>query len=236
MIEIKEISKQFGKLRVLSNINLDISKPGIYAVLGPNSSGKTTLIKTLLGMVIPSAGKVFFDGINISGNFIYRENISYMPQIARFPENLTGIELISMIQDIRGEKSDIRELVRLFELEEHLEKKMKDLSGGTKQKINAVLALMFDTQYLFLDEPTAGLDPLALVRFKELVLKLKEEEKTIILTTHVIDLVEDIADNIIFLLEGKIYFIGAIKTLMDNHKSSSLEKAIATILDENKHV
>jgi Cu-processing system ATP-binding protein len=235
MLVIKGLSKKYGKLQVLKNLDLDFNQSGIYVVLGPNGSGKTTLIKCILGMVLPEDGTIFYDNQSISGSCEYRKNISYLPQIARFPENLTGRELIAMIKDIRKTESYEQELIDLFELEKHLDKNLKHLSGGTKQKINTVIALMFDSQMIILDEPTAGLDPISLIRFRTLLEKLSREGKIIIITTHVIDLVEKIADRIIFLLEGETYFNGSVKELIAGQDSSNLEEAIANIL-ENNHV
>ncbi|ROL61789.1 ABC transporter ATP-binding protein [Bacteroidetes/Chlorobi group bacterium ChocPot_Mid] len=236
MLEIRNISKSYGKLKVLESVDMTFNDSGIYSILGPNGSGKTTLIKTILGMVIPDKGEIFFDGIKINWTYNYRSKISYLPQIANFPDNLTGRELISMIKDIRNSNLNEEYLINLFDLKNHLDKNMKHLSGGTKQKLNVVLALMFDTPIIILDEPTAGLDPVALISFKKLIKELKKRGKIIILTTHIINLVEEITDKIIFLLEGNIYFKGNIRELLEKTEENNLEEAIAKILKENGNV
>lgn len=236
MLEIKGLSKSYGKLKVLSNLNLSFTEPGIYVVLGPNGSGKTTLIKSILGMVIADEGSIYYENQPTKNDCLYRNNISYLPQIARFPENLTGRELIAMVKDIRNSHAYENSLIGLFDLEKHLDKVLKNLSGGTKQKINTVIALMFDSPILILDEPTAGLDPISLLRFKELLLRLRDQGKIIIITTHIIDLVEKIANNIIFLLEGEIYFNGPAESLILQHNSANLEEAIANIMESNHSV
>lgn len=236
MIQVKNISKSFGKLKVLDSVDVNIEDDGIYAILGPNGSGKTTLIKTILGMIIPNTGEIYYKANIVNDKYNYRNEISYLPQIAHFPENLTGRELISMIKDIRNTISNEDELINLFGLENHLDKNLKHLSGGTKQKINVVLALMFNTPIIILDEPTAGLDPVALINFKKLIKELKHRGKIIILTTHIIDLVEEMADKIIFLLDGKIYFEGKINELLHKSGEKALEESIAKILKENTNV
>ena len=235
MLEIRGLSKNYGRLNVLNDANINFEEAGIYAVLGPNGSGKTTLIKSILGMVLPDKGEIIFDGKKINGDCDYRKQISYLPQIARFPDNLTGRELISMVKDLRGQNGNEGFLIEHFGLENQLDKNLKYLSGGTKQKINLVLSLMFDSPVLIFDEPTAGLDPLALIRFKEILISLKEEGKIIILATHIINLVEEIADSIIFLLEGKIYFNGPASELLMSQDTYSFEKAIAQILESNNN-
>ena len=170
MITIENLHKQYGKLEVLQGVDLRFEKAGtINAVLGPNGSGKTTLIKSILGMVLPSDGRICFDDRPVAGEWAYRSRIGYLPQIARFPENLRVSEVLAMIQDIRGRSQRVDELIDRFELTAHLEKRFSSLSGGTKQKVNLTLAFLYDSPVFILDEPTSGLDPVALLRFKELV-------------------------------------------------------------------
>ena len=230
MIEIKDLHKRFGKVNVLTGIDLEINTPGVFAILGPNGSGKTTLIKSILGMVLPQSGEIKFLGVPISGKWKYRKNIDYLPQIARFPDNLTVQELISMIRNLREITSSTEELVARFELGPFLDKKLGNLSGGTRQKVNIVLTFMFDSPLMILDEPTAGLDPVSLIRLKELIQKERDRGKTILITTHIMNLVEEIADEIFFLLEGKIYFRGTVMELKKQTGQEDLEHAIAKIL------
>jgi len=234
MIKIEQLYKQFGAIEVLKGIDLEIDQPGsITAILGPNSSGKTTLIKCILGMVIPDKGKISMDGKSIRGQWMYRAGIDYLPQIARFPENLTVRELISCIRDIRGGDPDEQKLIQLFDLGEQLDKKLSNLSGGTRQKVNLTLALMYDSPLLILDEPTSGLDPVAMVTLRGLIAQAKASGKMILITTHIMSFVEELADEIIFLLEGKIYFRGTVKTLKAHYNENSVERAIAQILRGN---
>ena len=230
MITIQHLHKAFGKNEVLKGIDLHFDRPGITAVLGPNGSGKTTLIKCVLGMVIPVSGCICMDGENVAGQWAYRERLNYLPQIARFPENLTPRELFRMVKDLRKSSANDEELIQLFDLVPHLNKRLSNLSGGTRQKINLVLAFMYDNPYLILDEPTSGLDPVAMLHLKELIEREKQRGKTILITTHIMGFVEEIADDIIFLLEGKIHFKGSLRTLKEQHRESSLERAIAAMM------
>ena len=233
MIEITALHKKFGKVEVLKNLDLTISKGGIFAVLGPNGSGKTTLIKSILGMVIPQKGVIKIDGKSVLKQYSYRNNISYLPQIANFPGNLSVAELIRMMKDIRATDASDNELIQLFELQPYLKQKLSHLSGGTKQKVNLVLTFMFDSDLIVLDEPTSGLDPISLIRLKQLIHQEKEKGKTILITSHIIGFVEEVADEIVFLLDGKIYFKGSISQLKTQTGQEDLEHAIANILMEN---
>ena len=230
MIVVKNLKKSFGNLTVLDHLNVDLDKGGIYAILGPNGSGKTTFLKTILGMVIPDEGTVLFDNQDISKSYNYRKNLGYLPQIARFPDNITVSELIHMVIDIRQVAAKPESLIDLFGLATFLDKKLGNLSGGTRQKVNIVLTFMFDTSVLILDEPTAGLDPVSLIKLKELISNAKKGGKIILITSHIMNLVEELADQIIFLLEGEIHFHGSLDQLKEQTKGADLEHAIASLL------
>ena len=229
MIQIENLYKKFGRNQVLSNLDLDIHGSGIFAVLGPNGSGKTTLIKCILGMVIPSSGEIEVQDNTIKKNWKYRQEINYLPQIANFPGNLKVKELIRMIKDLRQKDSMEEDLIRLFGLDPFLDKKLSTLSGGTKQKVNIVLTFMFDCPLIILDEPTTGLDPASLIKLKELLLKEKNKGKTILITTHIMQFVEEMADEIVYLLEGNLFFKGSVEQLMTRTKHTDFEHAIAAI-------
>lgn len=233
MVSIQGLHKKYGENPVLKGVDLDISKNGIFAVLGPNGSGKTTLIKSILGMVIPNKGNISVLGASIKGNSNYRYKIDYLPQIANFPNNLKVKELIKMIKDLRGNTEKDKTLIELFKLEPFLDKKLGNLSGGTKQKVNLVLTFMFDSPLVILDEPTTGLDPISLIRLKELIQDEKAKGKTILITSHIMSFVEEISDEIVFILEGKIYFKGSIQKLKTKTNQPDFEHAIASILTDN---
>ncbi|MAU25997.1 MAG: copper ABC transporter ATP-binding protein [Muricauda sp.] len=229
MIEITSLHKRFGKNQVLTGVDLTIKNGGIYAVLGPNGSGKTTLIKSILGMVIPNKGTISVLGQNIKNSWKYRKQIDYLPQIANFPSNIKVKELIRMIKDLRQKPSDEEKLINLFGLQPFLDKKLGTLSGGTKQKVNLVLTFMFDSPLMILDEPTTGLDPASLIKLKELIQAEKAKGKTLLVTTHIMQFVEEVADEVVYLLEGKIYFKGSIDALKKKTGQTDVEHAIAAI-------
>jgi len=230
MIEINNLHKKFGKLTVLEGLGLEIKSGGIFAILGPNGSGKTTLIKSILGMVIPNKGDIKIDGKSVLRQWNYRNEINYLPQIANFPANLTVNELLLMVKNLRPKKAKEKGLITLFGLEPFLDKKLGNLSGGTKQKVNIVLTFMFDSDLIILDEPTTGLDPISLIHLKEIIQKEKEKGKTLLITTHIMSLVDEIADEIVFLLDGNIYFKGSVSQLKTQTNQTSLEHAIANLI------
>lgn len=230
MIKIEHLHKSFGKLKVLDDLNLEINDGGIFAILGPNGSGKTTLIKSILGMVVPDKGIINLNDENVIGQWAYRNQINYLPQIANFPSNLNIRELIDMVKNLRPKSADENVLITTFGLEPFLNKKLGNLSGGTKQKVNLVLTFMFDSPLIILDEPTNGLDPISVIHLKKIIQKEKENGKTILITTHIMSLVEAVADEIVFILDGKIYFRGSVNALKKQTQEQDFEHAIAKLL------
>jgi Cu-processing system ATP-binding protein len=184
-------------------------------------------------MVIPDSGTIKVFDTSIKNNSEYRHKIDYLPQIANFPSNLKVNELIKMIKDLRGNTDEDQYLIKTFKLEPFLNKKFGTLSGGTKQKVNILLTFMFNSPIIILDEPTTGLDPISLIRLKELIQKEKSKGKTILITSHIMSFVEEVADEIVFILEGKIYFKGSIAELKAKTEQTNFEHAIATILTDN---
>ena len=231
MIKVNNLCKSFDKNQVLKGVDLLIPEGNITAVLGPNGSGKTTLLKTLLGLVKPDDGGIFWQEKIAHGDYEYRKHIGYLPQIARFPENLRVRELFTMIQDIRQQSSELDPLLDAFKLRPLLNDKLRYLSGGTRQKINTTLTFMFDSKLFILDEPSVGLDPIAMIQLKELINRKQKEGKTILFTSHILSLVEELAQQIIFLLDGRIYFQGTVQELRKLHGEHNVERAIARLLE-----
>lgn len=236
MISIQELYKRYGKKEVLHRIETVFAKGKLTVVLGPNGSGKTTLIKSILGLVIPEKGQVAIDGEKTTGKHLYREKIGYLPQINQFPGNLKVEDLLHFLGTLSKSEPILQsELVDALGLTPYLKQKIRTLSGGTLQKVNLVQAFMHDAPYLILDEPTSGLDPLTLLKFKELIQEARGKGKTIIITTHVLELVEEMADEIIFILDGKVYFQGKLKELNQETGQNDLLHSMAQVLSK-KHV
>jgi Cu-processing system ATP-binding protein len=231
LIEIQGLKKRFGKLRVLEEVNLSIEKGSITAIVGPNGSGKTTLIKSLLGLVHIDHGEIRIDGRQVNGNCSYRSKIGYMPQIASFPENLKVRELLDMLKDVRGMREGLdEELVDTLQIAREMEKPLRTLSGGTRQKVGAVIAFLFNPGLMILDEPTAALDPVSSSQVKDKIASENRKGKTVILTSHNMNEIEELSERIVFLLEGRIYFHGAINDLKRESGEENLERAVAGLM------
>lgn len=231
MIKIENLSKKFGNLQALNNVSLQCNKGECIALIGPNGCGKTTLIKTILGMVVPKSGNIYFNNELVVNNVDYRKHIGYMPQIGHYPENMTIRQIIEMIKNIRQYNHPIdNELLEAYKLESLFNKKMRTLSGGTIQKVSATIAFLFNPSVLILDEPTAGLDPLASEILKEKIIKEKEKGKLILITSHLLSELDDLVSNIIFMQDGNVKFNKKISEIKAITQQPTIAKAVTQIL------
>ncbi len=235
MIKIQNIRKRFKKLNALNDITVEFRKGQVIALIGPNGSGKTTLIRSILGLVKPDNGKIYCNDVAINETVEYRDNIGYMPQVGRYPDNMKVGQLFTLIKNIRGlEKNTDEELYYKFKLDTILEKPMRTLSGGTRQKVSAALAFLFDSEILILDEPTAGLDPLSSEILKSKIIAEKKRGKLILITSHVLSDLEEFTTDIMYLNEGKMIFFKSIDEVRSETGEDKLSKSIASIMKEQQ--
>lgn len=231
MIEVRGVSKTFGERTVLDGVELVFSGGTVTALLGPNGAGKTTLLKAILGLVRPSRGSVWIGGSPVDAAGAYRHALGYMPQLPNFPPHMTGRELMAMVDDLRGfEGRPDEDLVDAFDLRHDLDKPFRTLSGGTRQKVNAALAFRYAAPVLILDEPTAGLDPVAAIALKEKIRAARADGRTVVVTSHNLGDLETVADDVVFLHEGHVRFDGSIEDLLRTTDRERLQEAIADLM------
>ena len=234
MIIISAVNKRFGKLEVLKSINVEFNHGKSYAMIGSNGSGKTTLIKCILGMVLPDSGTINVNGKSIANDWSYRNLVGYMPQIGRYPDQMKIGQIFDMIRDLRQDQSHIDEdLIKEFSLDRMSDKRMHTLSGGTRQKVSASLAFLFNPRIMILDEPTAGLDPIAVEILKEKIIAEKNKDRTFLITSHIMSDLDELTSNVVYLEEGKILFNDTIDLLKEETGEIKLGRAIATIMKRN---
>ncbi len=221
MISVRGLDKRFKSVHALRSVDLDFQAGQVTGVLGPNGCGKTTLIKSMLGLVVPDQGVARVD----------RRSVGYMPQNTQFPGHLTAAELFDMIEDLRGQPAKRREeLIELFEIREHLSKPTGQLSGGTRQKASAVMAFMFNPSILILDEPTVGLDPVAVVRLKSLIREASSQGSIVILVTHMVAEIEQLVQKMYFMLEGQVKFSGTLDEIRQKAGTADLDQAVVKLM------
>lgn len=230
MIDARGLRKRFGAVEVLRGLDLHVARGRVTALVGPNGAGKTTFIKSLLRLTRPDEGTLTFDGTVIGSDDSYRARIGYMPQLARFPANLTGMDLLALLRDLRGGEAGSERLAEPFGLQSALGTRLRVLSGGTRQKVNAVAAFLFSPELYVLDEPTAGLDPVSSGILKARILRERAEGHTVLLTSHIMSDIDELADDVIYLADGRVRYAGALTDLTGAMGHPNLERAIAELM------
>jgi Cu-processing system ATP-binding protein len=230
-VEFSDVVKRFDRTPVLSGVDAAIPRGRVTALVGPNAAGKSTLLKCLLGLVRPDAGTIAVDGIRVTSDPAYRRAIGYMPQRAAFPENLSGEEAIALLRQVRGPDAAIDfELIERFGLGAEMRKRVNAMSGGTRQKLNAVAAYLFRPSLLILDEPNAGLDPVANGILKQKIVDATNRGATHLITSHVLSELEELADDVLFLVDGRVRFSGSLDGLRQATGERRLERAVGTLM------
>ncbi|MBL7965162.1 MAG: ABC transporter ATP-binding protein [Flavobacteriales bacterium] len=235
-IEFHDVGKSFGRLWALRQVNCSFMPGEVVMLIGPNASGKTTLIKCLLGLVHPTEGSIHMSGMAIGRDPSYRTAIGYMPQISQFPATLTIAQLLDMMADVRGlapgEPDD--GLVETLGLSPQMDKRLATLSGGTKQKVSAVLALRTRPQVLVMDEPTAGLDPVSASLVLEQAVALRNAGGTVLITSHLMEEVEAMADRVAYLEEGRLRFLLPVQEILARTDAKRLSQALPRLLEDRQ--
>ncbi len=231
-IETNKLTKKFKEKVAVNSIDLKIKKGELFALLGTNGAGKTTTIKMLSGLILPTSGSITINGMDMLKEPLkIKEFLNVSPQETAIAPNLTvkeNLEFMAGVYQINNKKEKIEELIKLFKLEEVLNKKAKLLSGGWQRKVSIAISLINEPKILFLDEPTLGLDVIARKELWKVISELKGKI-TIILTTHYMEEAEKLSDRIGIMSNGNIVDIGTSKELMSKTKADNFEDAFVEI-------
>ena len=229
------VGKRYGALWALRHVDCAFHAGEVVMLIGPNASGKTTLIKGLLGLVSPTEGRIMVNGEVIGSDPAYRRAIGYMPQISQFPATLTIGQLLEMMADIRElGKGDLEDsLVEELGLTAQLDKRLSTLSGGTKQKVSAVLALRTRPSVLVMDEPTAGLDPVSSKRVLQRAAAVRDTGGTVLITSHLMEEVESLADRVAYLEDGTLKFLLPVQEMLERTGAKRVSEALPRMLESN---
>jgi len=214
IVSINNLTKKFGTFTVLNGVNLEIKEGEIHGFIGPNGAGKTTTIRCLLGILQATSGEVkIFDKDAWKDAVEIHKRIAYVPGDVNLWDNLTGGEVIDLFIKLQGTSNKQRkeELIKKFDFDPS--KRCRTYSKGNRQKVALIAALASDADFYILDEPTSGLDPLMEIVFRECILELKKQNKTIFLSSHILSEVEELCDKISIIRNGKIIEIGTMSEL-----------------------
>lgn len=218
-IEVSDVYKSYGKVKALDGVSLNVTKGTIHALLGPNGAGKTTLVRILATLLKPSHGSAKVEGYDVlKDEDEIKKTIGLTGQFVALDENLTGEENLTMIGKLyhleNGEvKQRTNELLKLFELDEASQRRVKTYSGGMKRRLDIALSLIGKPQILFLDEPTTGLDPKSRIGLWETIRALVKQGTTVLLTTQYLEEADELADYITLINHGKVIAEGTAKQL-----------------------
>ena len=231
-IETKNLTKKYKDKLAVNKLNLEIKKGELFSLLGVNGAGKTTTIKMLSGLILPTDGEIIINGMNMKENMLkIKEKLNVSPQETAVAPNLTvkeNLEFMAGVYEVNNKASKIDELVKLFSLEEYLNKRCKKLSGGTMRKVSIAISLINDPEILFLDEPTLGLDVISRKELWNVINSLKGK-KTIILTTHYMEEAESLSDRIGIMASGNLVDVGTSSELIKKTKTKNIEDAFIKI-------
>lgn len=220
MLNIIGVTKAYPKVTALADFSLEM-EPGVYGLLGPNGAGKSTLMNIIAGVLLPTSGKITYSGKNIYElGMDYRALLGYLPQVSGFYPSYTAIEFLQYMAKIKGvEKSKIMtkidEVLVSVNLQDNAKQKIKEYSGGMKQRLGIAQAIINDPKILILDEPTAGLDPKERIRFRNIISR-SGSDKIVILATHIVTDIESIAKNILIQKKGQLIKNGNLHELLDD--------------------
>lgn len=218
LLKCVDLCKDYGQIKALNKINISIEKGRIVGLLGTNGSGKTTLIKIINELLVPSSGEILINGVK--PGIESKKIISYLPERTYLPEDKKVIEIIKYFKDFYKDFNKERAVKLLNELDINKESKLKQLSKGTREKVQLVLVMSRDADLYVLDEPIGGVDPVARDRILDLILKNFKEGASILISTHLISDIERILDDVIFINRGEIVLTSSADELRKKYKTS----------------
>ena len=237
MLSIRRIDKNFDKLKAVSQISFKVKRGDIYGFLGPNGAGKTTTIRMIMGIIQPDSGLILLNDNDI--NSMGRKNLGYLPEDRGLYQKQKLQEILYYFGILRGmNKKDVihktGKWLERFNLESQGLRKVEELSKGNQQKIQFILALLHDPELIILDEPFTGLDPLNQLLMKEIIQEKQNEGNTIIFSTHQMEQVEKLCNNICLINNGKIVLEGDLNTIRTNYSTNAVEVRFSG--DYNKEI
>ncbi|HEU1167619.1 TPA: ABC transporter ATP-binding protein [Streptococcus pneumoniae] len=242
MIEFQNVSKLYGDKEALSNLNLQIENGEIMGLIGHNGAGKSTTIKSLVSIISPSSGRILVDGQELSENRLaIKRKIGYVADSPDLFLRLTANEfweLIASSYDLSRSdlEASLARLLNVFDFAENRYQVIETLSHGMRQKVFVIGALLSDPDIWVLDEPLTGLDPQAAFDLKQMMKEHAQKGKTVLFSTHVLEVAEQVCDRIAILKKGHLIYCGKVEDLRKDHPDQSLESIYLSLAGRKEEV
>lgn len=226
MLEVSNLSKSFGKVEALKDLNFKAEDGKIFGIIGRNGAGKSTTFRLILKIIEPTNGEILYNGEKINEKIL--DKIGYLPEEGSLISTYTVLELCEYYGALKlVSPEQIRERLVMwleeFNIKEFMNRKIKDLSKGNRQKIQFIISVLHNPELLILDEPFSGLDPISVEELKKAILKLKSEGKTIIFSSHRMDHIEALCENILIIDKGKTLLEGNLKEIEANYEINGIK-------------
>lgn len=221
MLEVKNVSKEFGKLKAVDELDFKVDNGKIYGIIGRNGAGKSTTFRMILQIIDPTDGKILYNGNKINQEML--DKFGYLPEEGSLIPSYTVLELCEYygalkLMDIEEIREKLDFWLKKFNVSEYMNKKIKDLSKGNRQKIQFIVSNLHNPDFLILDEPFSGLDPISVEELKKCIVELKQSGKTIVFSSHRMDHVEELCDDIVILDKGKTVLKGNLQTIKETYE------------------
>ena len=221
MLEVKNFTKMFGEKIAVNNVSFSVEKGKIFGIVGRNGAGKSTIFRTILNIIEPTKGKILYENKKIDSKVLDR--IGYLPEEGSLIPSYTVLELCEYygslkLMDNDEIKKNLLMWLEEFNILEYINKKIKDLSKGNRQKIQFIISVLHNPELLILDEPFSGLDPVSTAELKNAILKFKDQNKTIIFSSHIMEQVEAMCEEFLMIDKGNVVIQGNLKEILENYE------------------
>lgn len=221
MLEIKNLTKKFDEKTAVNNVSFRVENGKIFGIVGRNGAGKSTIFRMILNIINQTSGTILYDDQKITSNVL--DKIGYLPEEGSLIPTYTVLELCEYYGSLKlmSEENIRKNLfmwLKEFNITEYMNKKIKDLSKGNRQKIQFIISVLHNPKLLILDEPFSGLDPISTEELKSAILKFKDENKTIIFSSHIMEQVENLCDEVLILDKGNILLLGKLKEIINSYE------------------
>lgn len=237
MIQVDRLVKRYGKTVAVDAVSLRVKRGEVFALLGPNGSGKTTTMRSIVGLNVPTSGCVLVNGLDVQ-RFPKetRQLVSYLPQRVVFPETMTGSEIVRFYAKLRKvPQSEVAEGIKRADFNGFSDKRVGEFSGGMIQRLGLTIVSLANAPILLLDEPTANLDPEGVKRFREFVVEQRVAGKTILFSTHLLAEAEQLADRVAIFVSGRLVALESVEALRETHlQTKTIEDLYLRYVDAHK--